>query len=203
MEKDRIDFTEILNLGLRFPKEGDTLFKPSSAWMGNATLADRKFSHLVLMTDGYKKGADTLVAKASSDRGLRDFLVYPVVFCYRHFVELSLKYIIASHGPTVGVQPNWTTHSLEELWTTTNKVLDGFGVEKDEMHAAVCACIEELSKADPLSFKFRYPTDRNGEALPFSVERFDLVQLRDVVEGMSGYFGGLDGYLSELKNAGP
>lgn len=203
MTEHRIDFTAILMQRFRYPAKGDKLFKPSSKWMGDATIAAHGFSRLVLMTEGYKKGADRLVWQAMEERPVRDFLVYPIVYCYRHFVELSLKYTVATYGPSVGIKPSWTTHDLNKLWANVNDVLDGFGVDRDEARAAVGACIREFSKVDALSTAFRYPTDKTGSAVPLAFDRLDLDQLRDVMDGMSGYFTGLDGYLSSLKDAGP
>lgn len=203
MEGERVDFTEILTRKIRWPTQGDTLFQPSRARMGDAMLADNKFTRLVLMTEGYKRGADRLVAEANDNRAMRDFFVYPVIFCYRHFLELSLKYLIATYGPLVSVAPNWSTHKLEKLWAEAATVLDAYGVPHDEARTAVVVCIEEFAKIDAESFAFRYPTERDGAPIALGIERLDLVQLRDVMDGISGYFNGMDGYLSDLKGAGP
>jgi hypothetical protein len=203
MSEARIDFTDILTRKFRYPEKGDALFRPSAAWMGDATLAADGYSRLALMTDGYKKGADRLVTEATEERALRDFLVYPIVFCYRHFVELSLKHILATYGRDVSVEADWTTHKLMPLWERVSSVLDGYGVPKDEARDVVESCIREFSKVDELSTAFRYPADRKGVVVPLAIDRMDLEQLRDVMDGISGWFTGLDGYLWDLKGAGP
>lgn len=47
------------------------------------------------MIDGYKMAADCLVDDADDSERKRNRLIYPIVFCYRHFLELSLKHVIA------------------------------------------------------------------------------------------------------------
>ena len=44
----------------------------------------------------YKQGADLMVEKAGGRRRDRDALVYPIIFNYRLFIELSLKYLISN-----------------------------------------------------------------------------------------------------------
>ena len=67
-------------------------------------------TRLVLMKDGYKTAADLMVEAAASDRLSRDTLVFPIIFNYRQFLELSLKYQLATFGPEVGIKPNWKSH---------------------------------------------------------------------------------------------
>ena len=49
-------------------------------------------SWFAALSNGYKKAGDLLVEEAD---GNRNFIVYPIIFCYRHFVELSIKGLLA------------------------------------------------------------------------------------------------------------
>ncbi|MBO9501647.1 hypothetical protein [Brevundimonas sp. A19_0] len=111
-----MDFTEILNRPFRWPKAGDKLFSASSRWDGNAHLEPHGHGRLVMMMNGYKCGADMMVQQATANRFDQEALVYPIIFNYRQYIELSLKYLIASYGRSVGVEANWKTHSLTVLW---------------------------------------------------------------------------------------
>ena len=134
----------------------------------------------------------------------RSTLVYPIIFTYRQFLELSLKYLIATFGYTVGVEANWSTHSLSELWKRFVDVLDGYGVsDPGGADAVVAEIVAEFAKVDPNSFAFRYPVDRKGVAIPLSQEQLDLVVLADVMTAAENYFTGCDGYLDSLQSAGP
>lgn len=56
-----------------------------------------------MMTTGYKMAADLMVAHVARSRHDGDALIFPIVFNYRQFVELLLKYLIATYGHTIGI----------------------------------------------------------------------------------------------------
>lgn len=203
-QKKAPTFTSLLEQDFRWPTTGDQLFAPSSEFMGDAIVVDDTTTRLVLMASGYKEAADLLVERATHDRASRDFLVYPIIFCYRHFLELILKQTLALHGASVGIPANWSSHDILELWESVFEMYRRFGAEdSSKADPVVMACITEFSKIDPVSFSFRYPTNKKGEPLPLALERLDLLQLRDVMTALSNYFDGVDGYLTELGNAAP
>jgi len=199
----KIDFEALLNREFRWPRAGDKAFTRAAGWDRNADVEADERSRLMLMMSGYKKGADLMVAQARH-RFDRNILVYPIIFNYRQFLELSLKYLIANFGHTVGVETNWSTHSLGELWKRYAEVLDGYHVSDpggaDEIVAEIVA---EFAKIDPNSFAFRYPVDKKGVAIPISEEQLDLDVLADVMTAAENYFSGSDGYLDSLQSAGP
>lgn len=47
-----------------------------------------------LIAEGFKRLGDLGVASVEQSGRGHDFLVYPILFSYRHFIELSLKEII-------------------------------------------------------------------------------------------------------------
>lgn len=156
------------------------------------------------MTEGYKKAADLMVETAANDRFARDTLVFPIIFNYRHFLELSLTCQLANFGPDVGIDPNWTSHDLAKLWADFLAMLDHFGTDDpDEVDPVLEAIILELAKIDPGSYSYRYPVDRKGNAVPVAYSDLHLPTLADVMQGVAGYFKGCDGYLSNLVDAGP
>jgi hypothetical protein len=55
--------------------------------------------------------------------------VYPIIFTYRQFIELELKYLIATYGFTVGIEANWRSHDVAFLWSEFVKVLAGYVME--------------------------------------------------------------------------
>jgi hypothetical protein len=63
--------------------------------------------------------------------------------------------------------------------------------------------VAEFAKIDPGSFTFRYPVSPEGQPLELDVERLDLAQLRDVMDGINGYFSGTDGYIDSLTSNDP
>jgi hypothetical protein len=51
------------------------------------------------MKKAFKMVADLLVGFTRGNAHERDSLVWPIVFCYRQYVELVLKDAIAEYGP--------------------------------------------------------------------------------------------------------
>lgn len=197
-------FEELLDREFRWPQHGDRPFIQSARWQENASIAADHHGRLVMMMAGYKKGADLMVKRASADRADRDALVYPIIFNYRQFIELSLKYLIAMYGPTVGIKAAWKSHDLGELWKTFTAVLDGYGHnDAAETDATVAEIIAEFAKVDPGSFSYRYPVDTKGNAIPITHEELDLATLADVMNALDGYFSGCDGYLDHLQRSAP
>ena len=198
----RKTFEEILNTEIRWPKTGDAPFVPADDPYDNANIAEDGFSRLVLMTSGYKLAANTMVERSAADRADRDMLVFPIIFNYRHFLELSLKYHLATYGPTVGVDANWNTHDLATLWTNFLELLERYGTkDPDEADPIVGEIVLEFAKIDPRSYSYRYPVDIHGNPVPVAYSELHLGTLADVMNAVDGYFTGCDGYLSALQDA--
>lgn len=198
----RLRFEELFGTGFRWPHDGDDPFDLPDENQQQVTVAADDFSRFFLMRDGYRKSADALVQQAIEDFREADYLVFPIVFLYRHALELNLKYIINHYGHHVGIDPIWNTHEFERLWPKFLEVLDGFGtLDPDQADRIVGGIIAEFGNLDPRSFSFRYPRDNQGTPVPLAKDRLDLIRLKDVMDGVFGYFSGTDGYLSDLVNA--
>lgn len=185
-------FENILNQRFRWPTSGDRLFGHSASVADDAAISHDPLSRLYDMTEGYKRAADMLIEHGAGNRIDRHYLVYPVIFCYRHYLELSLKTILLVYGSTVDITPNWKAHDLNQLWPLFEKVLRRHGAN-DEADAVVRKCVAEFSKIDPKSITFRYPVSQEGKPVEIDLEGLDLLQLREVMKGIYGYFSGVDG----------
>jgi hypothetical protein len=193
-------FEELLDTEFRWPVAGDRPFVEATEQADNAVIAEDDFTRLVLMMEGYKRAADLAVNHASGDRFDRDMLVFPILFNYRQFIELSLKYQLATHGRRVGIDANWKTHDLAILWASFRDRLERFGTpDPDEADPVVESVVLEFAKIDPGSYSNRYPVDRQGNALPIAYGAMHLENLADVMKAVAGYFTGCDGYLSDLR----
>ena len=85
---------------LGWPEIGDRLFLEGHGAEG-AFLANRPGERLYHLTIGYKQAADLLVEQTEIKAWSRQKLVYPIVFCYRHFLELTLKALLNSLGISI------------------------------------------------------------------------------------------------------
>jgi len=197
------NFADILNREFRWPKLGDRAFMASDEWQRNAQVQKGTHARLVIMMTGYKKAADLLVEQSQRSGYDRDTLVYPIIFMYRQFIELELKYLISTYGPRTGVKANWKSHDIAHLWSEFVKVLAAYEVkDPDDTDSVVSAIVAEFAKVDPKSYSYRYPVDIHGKEIPLGVEVLDLAVLKDVMDGVGGYFTGSDGYLDHLEGGG-
>ena len=197
-------FEDLLSSEIRWPTRGDKPFVVSDDPFDNANIADNVFTRLVLMMSGYKEAADLMVNSAASDRSKRDTLIFPIIFNYRQFLQLALKYQLAVYGPRVGIQPNWNTHDLAALWSGFLAMLENYGTEDpDKADPVVGEIILEFAKIDPRSYSYRYPVDRNGDPVPVAYSDLHLPTLADVMKAVDAYFTGCDGYLDNLLSASP
>ena len=197
-------YTDLLHAKFRWPKIGDRLFLSANEWWQNACVTDGAFSRMVLMEDGFKKAADLLVENARGDNYLSATLIYPIVFCYRHSLELALKYIITTYGAKAGVPPNTTEHDLARLWPHCRRVIEHFHPNNDDPALDVVeACIAEFAKIDPRSDTFRYPTTAKGQPITIQLAPIDLQQLRHTMEAIHNFFTGVDGYIDNAVSNAP
>ena len=195
-------FESLLDAEFRWPTLGDKLFAKPKGPLDGGRLAPHPWERLVHMARGYREAADLLVKHAEADYRLRGSLVYPIIFLYRHFIELELKYVLVTYGPHAGQTADWESHDLEVLWPKVRVVIDRFGVEEDkEGTDAVEACIIEMAKIDRDSFSFRYPVRKRGQPLPLEFESLDLENLRETMEKIRNFFLGVDGQLDHATNA--
>jgi len=201
---DEPKFEELFNRDFRWPRQGDRPFIQSMNWQDNAYIESQVRGRFVMMMTGYKKAADLMVEHAGTDQFDRSALVYPIIFNYRQFIELSLKYLIATYGHTVDVKAIWNTHDLGRLWNTFTAVLKGYGCDDvGKIDPVVADIVAEFALVDPASFSYRYPVDTKGNPISIAHEKVDLTVLADVMQAIDGYFTGCDGYLDNLQNAGP
>jgi len=193
-------FEELLNTDFRWPTKGDAPFLEAADPGQNAVIADDGVTRLVLMTDGYKAAADLAVTHTLENSADRDLLVFAIIFNYRQFLELSLKYQLATHGGFVEIEPNWKTHDLAVLWSSFSDMLERYGTpDPDEADPIVRSVVLEFAKIDPGSYSYRYPVDRNGNPIPIEYGALDLSNLADVMKAVAGYFDGCDGFLSDCR----
>jgi hypothetical protein len=132
-------------------------------------------------------------------------LVYPIVFCYRHFLELTLKAMLEEYGPMAKIEPNRSDHTLETLWRafrTLLQELDAEGGREDKQATHVVGqCIDEFAKIDPSSQTFRYATSRKGQLFDLESDMIDLCQLYGTMQKIDTYFMCVGSCLDQIKES--
>ncbi|MFZ6183386.1 hypothetical protein ACOXH8_31930, partial [Nannocystis pusilla] len=105
----------------------------------------------------YKDAADFLVEGLITQRFEMES-IGPILFLYRHYIELSLKAM--AHQVATRDEVRKAGHDLKSVWKIICDACDY--QPSDPELAGVAALIEEWSKMDALSFAFRYPTTKAG-----------------------------------------
>ena len=193
------------DLPKHWPRSGDQLFVQAS-WGLDAHLSTFRDERLYRMKKAFKTSADMLVSQSEENTHERSNLVWPIAFCYRQYIELALKDMIAAHGSKVvpQIKPNWVDHALPPLWKSYKRLIEATLVETsvDDLPeiTAVEACIQEFDRIDAGSYTFRYPTDTKGNQTNIPLISIDLWHLRNVIEGIYLYLDATESVLNEHFN---
>ena len=170
-----------------WPTLGDQIFKDGHGWSSNAKVDGHAPSRMHHMIEGYKKAAE-LLTEAALAGGVKHHPVYPIVFCYRHSLELTLKDILSKYGDYAGERPNWRAHKLSEMWLSVQRVFAHFGVDVDaDSLRAVENCIKEMESVDVSATTFRYAVDTSGDPIELKLLGIDLLQAHRVMKSLQTY----------------
>ena len=195
------------------PRKEDVLFQDGLPdWQHNAcvnvTWGGDDFGY----QEGYRRGARLLVEHVLATQNDQDFLVYPIIFLYRHHIELTLKSIIR-HTPyildrslTETEEQHLDRHRLDLLWQDLKPLFAavckaaGWKRLSTANEQGVDSHIRQLTALDPDSFSFRYMRSKKGElSLPAEMKRINLRHFAETVERLADYLQALDTAVSVLE----
>ncbi|MBE6161915.1 hypothetical protein AAGC94_18640 [Clostridium sporogenes] len=154
--------------------------------------------------NGYKMAADDLVGIVLEKREncVLEQYIYPIMFLYRHSIEISLKSIyFRVYGNSKKLKGG---HSLDDLWkncyteieSTLNKKFD------EKIKANVSNFLLELTKAttnkkvDCKAEVWRYSYDKNNKKF-FPNKEAKMIDYKNLKYGMSQLYDALD-YLYDV-----
>ncbi|MCE5199369.1 MAG: hypothetical protein ABFD54_09590 [Armatimonadota bacterium] len=183
----------LIDDNILWPEKGDTLFADAEDWQYNACL-DKFGGDWYAYIEGYRLAADTIVEHVTQRcrRGV-DLLVYPIVFLYRHHLELRLKSLIMDGKQLYNDLPEFPkTHKIDILWKECREILEKVWPNgpKEELDA-VEACITEFNTIDPKSEAFRYPVNR--QEAPILPSELKTINIRHLADSMAKVANLLDG----------
>lgn len=142
---------------------------------------------------GYFLAANAVVEESLA-KGGADALVYPAVFLYRQYIEITLKSFLGQIHSMGASMKRWNTnHDLGELWTLLKGALDEDLRSNlpTESVDATGRLVKEIQKHDPISMSFRYGEDKKGRDLLRGLHSVDLRNLRDVMSRINNFFNEL------------
>ncbi|EWH01485.1 hypothetical protein [Halomonas sp. BC04] len=196
---DSID--DLLGGRMRKLKGDDQLFIEAEDWWMNACL-DWYHDPTELYIVGYKEAGDSLVNSVADRSGSADSLIFPIVFLYRHYIELRLKSLLHDGNRLLDIEHKQKSeHQLSKLWSKVRDILvelwpDG---SKDDL-VAFDSLINQFEKVDPRSTTFRYPKDFDGNnSLQMDSPRVNLRNLKEVVGAMAIILEGSAAGVSEYQ----
>lgn len=171
---------------IAMPTGQDGLFKLTGDAYLNACIGWRG-PDWNLYAAGYKTAADMLADHVIQKAVRQDTLVYPILFLYRQYIELSIKEIIRSGLLLLereGKVPQH--HDLGQLWRDAEKLLtEMFPGDSVEQVQETGRIIRDFNKVDPQSDAFRYPVNKRGEQTLQGIRYINIENVREVVERLT------------------
>lgn len=142
--------------------------------------------------EGYRQAGKLLfdvIARTGHDQ---DFLLYPLVFAYRQYLELHLKLVIQTgldlHGGRTRLAD---THSLAALFDIALDYIEKEWPDDDADTGSIRRDLVEFDALDRGSYAFRFPVNKEGgDSLVSSLRRFSLDAFVRRAEEIGGYLDG-------------
>lgn len=157
---------------------------------------------------GYKTSADATYeafkkAIHSGDNETADTICYPLVYLYRHVIELMLKYSyieLKKYRADKDFESFLNKgHQLKDLWCYVKPDFERLskrtGVTVDV--SAIEHYITELSKIDDLSMSYRYPIKKNLTRYHDKELRLNIPRLKERMDAFYSYMSTIIAKLSQ------
>lgn len=191
----------------RSPRKGDVLFRSDpSKWQTNACLRGHGVSSDYVYAEGYHLGGQILANYVIQEKWEQDLLVYPIVFLYRHHVELQLKRLISLGAILTDRALDKSdlsflrsSHRLDQLWIRLLPIIQQacdwklLSITNDEIEG-IASYIRQLHHIDERSFSFRYEITRDGKpSLPDSekLPHINIEVFAETMESLANYLFGI------------
>lgn len=159
-----------------------------------------------LYAEGYRDAAEQLYATWQASKGCPDYIIFPMVFLYRHYVELRLKELLQAADSLLELPRDWQCdHNLDYLWNLLRPRLAQISPsepDRDSQNAG--RLIAELSARDKTSFAFRYPVDKSGNSNTRDLDHLDVDNFVRAMRQLAAFLDGasmaISVYLDEQPN---
>ncbi len=175
------------------------------------------------VADGYKRAGDMLADAVSRALPEDSPLIFPMLFCYRQFVELSAKDLIREAG-TLSEEPlnhkdfvHWLDRLVARLDSAVPSEFDSVEwVRLEDGKPAEGSCpfghhrsifqewCARFATADPDSFRFRYPMkkDLSPHAYPDLLEDLHVADIPALKKGIADFDHAVQYMLSTIAALG-
>lgn len=160
---------------------------------------------------GFRRAAFQLTERMCEQPVNQDSIVYPIVYLYRHHVELMLKDIfrlaadLLEESITGSQEKHLGRHDLAQLWGMVRPMLDPVCklVGSDPLPSAdldgIDAYMRQLNVYDPRGESFRYARSRDAtRTLGSDLVHINIRSFAIHMEKLADYLGGLENWLAML-----
>lgn len=152
-----------------------------------------------IFAEGYRFAANLVAKELLESARFSDYQAYPVVFLYRHALELHLKNVIYKVATLLSFQRikdlDHKLYNSHDLCILSNKACDvitkAFPDEQElhEIMEKVVCVARDFSEIDPISYSYRYPINKDGE---HSTKQNQIVNLWSLATHMDELLSMLD-----------
>jgi len=166
------------------------IFKMSNYHRYNALVGDFFSADSMLIANGYFHGANQLVSDL--EKKPANTLVYPIIFLYRHYLEIALKSILYKYEK-LGHKINdniIVRHNILKLYEEVNTITQEKYPDRP-LPEEIYIFIKEFNDFDATSQTFRYSTNKQGELWINNHDTIGLDTLKLYMEKYEPYFYGL------------
>jgi hypothetical protein len=165
--------------------ETDLLVAGDDGWL--VACMDWPRDRWIGYVQGYWKGAAAIAEKVALTGRDQDYLVYPFLMCWRHYVELQLKVLIMLMRKyrQEPIDPQ-RTHRIDHLWDRVRPLLEKAfpGSPTDDLDNAG-RVLMQLQSFDPTSEHFRYPIRKDGSDTLPTLGRVHIGRFHQAMESVA------------------
>lgn len=193
------------------PRARDVLFGASSEdWPLNACIQHWGEVNYAYKA-GFRRAALQLTERMCEQPVDQDSIVYPIVYLYRHHVELMLKDIFRLTADLLEISVSGSQvkhlgrHDLAQLWSMVRPMLDPVCklVGSDLLPSAdldgIDAYMRQLNAHDPRGESFRYARSRDAtRTLGADLVHINIRSFAIQMEKLADYLDGLENWLAML-----
>ena len=193
-----------------YPDSKDKLFdgnSPRSIY--NVCITETRGANFAY-SSGYLIGAKLLSRMAIFTRCNIDQLIYPIIFMYRHYLEIILKDLIRQGLNIKGETPDQILtdvlngHNLMKLWNKFKPFFEevsGRNESFSEVRKGVESYLNQINKVDPESMAFRYEKTKDRSRASLSGEiNVNIVDFCNKMEKLTGLLEGVSCEFSEAES---
>jgi hypothetical protein len=199
-EAARLLYSSITSEASEYPNSKDKLFtSQKDSWHLNACISS--YDKIGPYTAGYLDAAKLLARIVIfSGRGM-DTLVYPIIYLYRHYLEIELKSLIKCGIDVTGtstddkVKEILGSHNLMKLWNGFKpffEKISGHNQDFGDVRKGMEAYISQIHQIDPESFAFRYDRSRDLKTRNLEgVEQINILHFCQTMEKLTDLLVGI------------